>query len=122
MGDPVGFYTDMWSVGVLTYILLSGLSPFGGANDDETLVNVKNCDWNMNDSAFDGISEEAKNFIRNLLVMNVDFRLNVHSALDHSWLSSKNAGTSSKQIPSTSFIGLRDAIRNKYVRYYLFIF
>jgi serine/threonine protein kinase len=29
-GDPVGFATDMWSVGVLSYIVLSGLSPFGG--------------------------------------------------------------------------------------------
>lgn len=40
-GKPVGFFTDMWSVGVLSYILLSGLSPFGGNSDDETLKNVK---------------------------------------------------------------------------------
>lgn len=40
-GNPVGFYTDMWSVGVLSYILLSGLSPFGGENDEETLRHVK---------------------------------------------------------------------------------
>lgn len=58
----------MWSVGVLSYILLSGLSPFGGANDDETLRNVKNCDWNMDDSAFSSISEEGKDFIRKLLL------------------------------------------------------
>ena len=31
--EPVGFYTDMWSIGVLAYVLLSGLSPFAGATD-----------------------------------------------------------------------------------------
>ncbi len=40
-GEPVGFYTDMWAVGVLAYVLLSGLSPFAGLNDLETLEKVK---------------------------------------------------------------------------------
>ena len=39
--EPVGFYTDMWSIGVLAYVLLSGLSPFAGATDIDTLKNVK---------------------------------------------------------------------------------
>ena len=34
--EPVGFYTDMWSIGVLAYVLLSGLSPFAG----KTAVNI----------------------------------------------------------------------------------
>lgn len=38
--DPVGPETDMWSVGVITYVLLSGLSPFLGDSDDETYANV----------------------------------------------------------------------------------
>lgn len=67
-GKPVGYYTDMWSVGVLSYILLSGLSPFGGENDEETLKNVKNADWNMDDSVFSSISDDAKDFIRKLLL------------------------------------------------------
>ncbi|XP_026681919.1 twitchin-like [Diaphorina citri] len=45
--EPVGFYTDMWAVGVLAYVLLSGLSPFAGENDVETLKNVKACDWDF---------------------------------------------------------------------------
>lgn len=115
-GQAVSFYTDMWSVGVLTYILLSGLSPFGGSNDDETLEHVRNCDWNIDDQAFDGISEEAKDFIKNLLIMNPQSRLNVHSALNHPWLSLKITRKSSKHIPNTSFINVRDAIRHKYVK------
>lgn len=49
---------------------LSGLSPFAGENDIETLKNVKACDWSFDTSAFDKISEEGKDFIRRLLVKN----------------------------------------------------
>lgn len=78
-----------WSVGVLTYILLSGLSPFGGENDDETLRNVKACDWNMDDPAFEAISPAAKDFIAALLRMEPERRLNVHATLEHPWLAER---------------------------------
>lgn len=68
--EPVGFYTDMWAVGVLAYVLLSGLSPFAGDNDIETLKNVKACDWDFDEEAFKNVSNEAKDFIRRLLIKN----------------------------------------------------
>merc|ERR1711872_513799 len=54
--DAVGYFTDMWAVGVLTYILLSGLSPFAGNTDNETLKNVKRCEWAFDPAAFRHIS------------------------------------------------------------------
>uniref|UniRef100_A0A7E4VU92 non-specific serine/threonine protein kinase n=1 Tax=Panagrellus redivivus TaxID=6233 RepID=A0A7E4VU92_PANRE len=113
LGNPVGYYTDMWSVGVLSYILLSGLSPFGGENDEETLKNVKACDWNMDDSAFESISDNAKSFIKSLLNLDPKSRLTVHDALDHPWLSSRSEGES-KQIPNDRYHKVRDAVRSKY--------
>ena len=68
--EPVGFYTDIWAVGVLAYVLLSGLSPFAGENDVETLKNVKACDWDFDTEAFAHVSNEAKDFIRRLLIKN----------------------------------------------------
>ena len=59
----------MWSVGVLTYVLLSGISPFVGDNDNETLMNVSAGDYEFDDEIFDAISEEAKQFIDALLQM-----------------------------------------------------
>lgn len=66
--NPVGFYTDMWSVGVLSYILLSGLSPFAGANTMETLSNVSRASYDFNDDSFRDVSDNAKDFISKLLV------------------------------------------------------
>ena len=40
-GEGVGLGHDMWSIGIITYILLSGRSPFRGENDRETLTNVR---------------------------------------------------------------------------------
>ena len=58
--EPVGFFTDMWAIGVLAYVLLSGLSPFAGSSDVETLRNVKSCDWSFDEDAFKNGSEEGK--------------------------------------------------------------
>lgn len=49
---------------------LSGLSPFAGNNDIETLKNVKACDWEFDEEAFQHVSDDAKDFIRRLLVKN----------------------------------------------------
>ncbi|RMC09059.1 hypothetical protein DUI87_14064 [Hirundo rustica rustica] len=66
--DFVSFPTDMWSVGVITYMLLSGLSPFLGETDAETMNYVVNCSWDFDAEAFEQLSEDAKDFISRLLV------------------------------------------------------
>ena len=85
--EAVGFYTDMWSIGVLSYVLLSGLSPFAGANDVATLKNVKNCDWEFDAEAFKNVSEEGKDFIRRLLTKQKEKRMSCHECLQHKWLT-----------------------------------
>jgi len=49
---------------------LSGLSPFAGENDIETLKNVKACDWDFDEDTFNIVSDEGKDFIRRLLIKN----------------------------------------------------
>lgn len=51
----------------LFYRRVSGLSPFMGDNDNETLANVTSATWDFDDEAFDEISDDAKDFISNLL-------------------------------------------------------
>ena len=49
---PVGTYTDMWAVGVVLYVLLSGLSPFLDDSEEETINNILRCDYSFPEEHF----------------------------------------------------------------------
>ncbi|TRY56724.1 hypothetical protein DNTS_012987 [Danionella cerebrum] len=85
--DFVSFPTDMWSVGVITYMLLSGLSPFMGDNDAETMNNILHAKWDFDAEAFENVSEEAKDFISNLLLPAKCSRMSASGCMKHSWLN-----------------------------------
>lgn len=78
---------DMWSVGVICYVLLSGLSPFMGNSDLETMTNVTRAVYDFDDDSFDPISEEAKDFIAKLLIKDPSKRLKPADCLQHKWLA-----------------------------------
>ncbi|XP_054752528.1 myosin light chain kinase, smooth muscle-like [Lytechinus pictus] len=91
--DDVAYGTDMWSVGVICYILLSGFSPFMGDNEGETMSNILKVEWDFDDECFDEISDLAKKFIENLLQEEKDDRLSANQCLEAEWLTKKNVGT-----------------------------
>ncbi|GIY55923.1 hypothetical protein CDAR_566731 [Caerostris darwini] len=83
---PATVLADMWSVGVITYLLLSGISPFLGEHDRETLTRVQQGKINFVEDAFTGVSDDAKDFMSKLLVFDPKGRLDVKSALQHRWI------------------------------------
>ncbi|XP_030259097.1 myosin light chain kinase 3 isoform X5 [Sparus aurata] len=85
--DFVSFNTDMWSLGVITYMLLSGLCPFLGDDDNETLNNILACKWSFDEPEFVDTSDEAKDFISRMLITNKGWRIGASEALRHPWLS-----------------------------------
>ncbi|NXA34344.1 MYLK2 kinase, partial [Eudromia elegans] len=86
--EQVSYATDMWSMGVITYMLLSGLSPFLGDNDTETLNNVLAANWYFDEETFESVSEEAKDFVSNLIIKEKSARLSAGQCLQHPWLNS----------------------------------
>lgn len=59
----------MFTVCVSVFIeRLSGLSPFLGDDDNETLNNILACKWDLDDAEFENVSEDAKEFISKLLI------------------------------------------------------
>uniref|UniRef100_A0A7M5UTU5 Protein kinase domain-containing protein n=1 Tax=Clytia hemisphaerica TaxID=252671 RepID=A0A7M5UTU5_9CNID len=94
--DPVSLNSDLWSVGVITYILLSGISPFIGDDDNDTLMNVSCGEYEYDDQAFGQITNDAKSFIDKLLVSNPKKRGNVGRCLQHPWINSNWQSKQSK--------------------------
>ncbi|XP_067213984.1 death-associated protein kinase 1 isoform X5 [Linepithema humile] len=84
--EPLCLGTDLWAVGVLTYILLSGASPFLGEDKQETYANVAACQYQFDNEYFNNVSEIAKDFIRSLLIKDPKERGNAESCLKHPWI------------------------------------
>ncbi|XP_034242469.1 serine/threonine-protein kinase 17A-like [Thrips palmi] len=87
--EPISLATDIWSVGVLAYVLLSGYSPFAGDTKQETFCNISQCTLNFPDELFEGVSEAARDFIRTTLQTDPGCRLSARQCLEHPWLSFK---------------------------------
>uniref|UniRef100_A0A667HJL8 Myosin light chain kinase 2, skeletal/cardiac muscle n=2 Tax=Lynx TaxID=13124 RepID=A0A667HJL8_LYNCA len=85
--DQISDKTDMWSMGVITYMLLSGLSPFLGDDDTETLNNVLSANWYFDEETFEAVSDEAKDFVSNLIVKDQRARMSAAQCLAHPWLN-----------------------------------
>uniref|UniRef100_A0A087XI71 non-specific serine/threonine protein kinase n=1 Tax=Poecilia formosa TaxID=48698 RepID=A0A087XI71_POEFO len=86
--EQLGLEADMWSIGVITYILLSGISPFLGETKQETLGNVSAVDYDFDEEFFSNTSELAKSFIRQLLEKDTRKRMTIQDALNHPWIKS----------------------------------
>ncbi|XP_029643431.1 death-associated protein kinase 1 [Octopus sinensis] len=83
--EPLTLATDMWSVGVITYILLSGTSPFLGDSPQETYQNITSVDYDYEDY-FETTSKLAKDFIDKLLVKNPRKRASATDCMSHPWI------------------------------------
>eukprot|EP00956_Cyclotella_meneghiniana_P018809 scaffold31704_cov72-Cyclotella_meneghiniana.AAC.10 len=82
---------DIWSVGVITYILLCGYSPFHGDEDHNVVQAIQNCEYSFI-HGWDSISDTALDFIQCLLKKDPRERLTADEALMHPWL--KDVGIS----------------------------
>jgi len=84
---PYGKAVDVWSIGVISYILLCGYPPFYDENDANLFAQILKGEFEFDSPYWDDISEEAKDFIRSLMCVNVDHRLTCEAALDHCWIT-----------------------------------
>ncbi|WAR10957.1 KALRN-like protein [Mya arenaria] len=81
-GTPVG----LLAVGVVLYVMLSGVSPFLDESEEETCSNILRTDFCFPDEFFAGVTAEAKEFIKTLLVDDMGKRPTAHTCLDSAWL------------------------------------
>ncbi|KAJ1613532.1 hypothetical protein OJ252_958 [Cryptosporidium canis] len=79
---------DIWSIGVMAHILLSGVPPFSGNTDSEIIERVRRGSVSFSESIWSKISTQAKDFLLQLLHKNPSERISAFQALQHPWLRS----------------------------------
>lgn len=85
-GKPV----DMWATGVITYFLLCGYTPFDRDTTMEEMQAIINADYSFEPAVYwQGVSQEARDFINKLLTIDPQARMTAQQALEHPWLSTK---------------------------------
>eukprot|EP01110_Echinostelium_bisporum_P011505 TRINITY_DN53_c0_g2_i1.p1 TRINITY_DN53_c0_g2~~TRINITY_DN53_c0_g2_i1.p1 ORF type:complete len:338 (+),score=65.33 TRINITY_DN53_c0_g2_i1:99-1112(+) len=86
---PYDSAVDLWSVGVITYILLCGYTPFYADTHHELFKKITNLDYEFLSPEWDDISDNGKDFIQKLLVGDPTKRLTAEQCLNHSWLKNE---------------------------------
>lgn len=91
---------DIWSCGVIMFVLLSGKLPFTGENEEEVLKNVSKGKFDLKQKEFLRVSLEAKDLISKLLTYNPKQRPNARAALRHPWFKVNSEKINLKEIPN----------------------
>uniref|UniRef100_A0A1A7XG77 non-specific serine/threonine protein kinase n=1 Tax=Iconisemion striatum TaxID=60296 RepID=A0A1A7XG77_9TELE len=86
MGEPVSLTSDLWSLGVVTYVLLSGASPFLDESAEETCLNICRLDFSFPRDYFQGVSQAARDFVCLLLRTDASRRPPAGLCLQDPWL------------------------------------
>ena len=83
-GKPV----DLWALGVITYFLLCGYTPFDRDSDFEEMQAILNADYSFTPLEYwRGVSDSAKDFIRRCLTIDPAKRMTAHEALQHPFVA-----------------------------------
>jgi len=85
-GVAYGTKCDIWSLGVITYILLGGYPPFSHSEPRKLYALIRKAEYEFHDQYWKDESQEAKDFITSCLTLNPVRRLSASEALRHPWI------------------------------------
>ncbi|OMJ93397.1 hypothetical protein SteCoe_3639 [Stentor coeruleus] len=105
-----GMYTvscDMWSAGIIMYIMLSGYPPFDGKNNQEIMESIKQGSFSLTNNPWPNISDSAKALINQLLCKE-EVRLTPEEALKHKWIIANNKNSVHESKVTKTLNNLRD--------------
>ncbi|KAF1317761.1 Camk/camk1 protein kinase, partial [Globisporangium splendens] len=97
-GTAYGKPVDIWSIGVITYILLAGYPPFHDDSQPVLFRKIRKGKYQYDSPYWDNVSDDAKDFISRMLVVDPKNRATAQDLLEHRWIVDKDVAT----VPLTS--------------------
>jgi calcium-dependent protein kinase len=111
---------DMWSLGVILYILLSGCPPFNGQSNEEILFRVYAASYNFSPTPFTQVSDSAKDLIARMIMKDPNLRITARQALNHSWI--RGAATSMTPLMDEVYQGIKSFINEQALKRATFMY
>jgi serine/threonine protein kinase len=99
-GSPYDERADLWSVGVILYILLGGYPPFIESTQRELFRKIRKGDYEFHEEYWGTVSSEAKELIASLLTVDVNKRLSADDALENQWILGDDAKLAQRDLGS----------------------
>ena len=103
---------DLWSIGVIIYIMLTGIPPFYGSDDESTLNHVSKGCYDTTNNGYLSLSQNAKDLITKLLKYNPKERITAREALYHPWFQTAEFRSIYEKINTVEAFEAKEMLQN----------
>uniref|UniRef100_A0A7S3XSE4 non-specific serine/threonine protein kinase n=1 Tax=Heterosigma akashiwo TaxID=2829 RepID=A0A7S3XSE4_HETAK len=105
--------SDNWSIGVIAFMLLSSQMPFFGKDERTVIMKIQACAYAFRGPRWKGVSEEAKDFVKRLIVKSKTERMRAADALNHTWLRAFSDARDARELPTPSASAASNSSRKR---------
>ena len=97
---------DIWSIGVIMFMMLTGYPPYDGPNEIEVMRNIKRNRSNMHLLKLANITEEGKDMISWLINIDPNERMTADQALNHKWIKFHDKTDQDHEVTKKALVAL----------------